>query len=447
MNSSLKKLALKGTLWTVFGYGSSQIIRFISNIILTQLLLPEFFGIMAIVNTLRQGIELFTDIGIGQNIIRSEKGDDPDFLNTAWTLQILRGLLIWIILVLMAWPISRFYGEPSLFPVLLAVSVMSILGGLQSIKIYTFNRYMILGKVTLFELATRFVAIATMIVIAWINSSIWALIIGAIVGGIFKAIASYIVFPGHKYKLMLQTESSKEILSFGKWIFISSIIMFVAEQSDRIILGKIIPFELLGIYSIAYMFANIPKILLKQVSYKVIFPLISRYSDLPRLQLKSKLNRQRWKLHFPVSLIILILGGFGDLIIRSLYDVRYYQAAWMMPLLSLGSWFSVLFFLASPSLLALGKPVYIAQSRILRLVVVVFGLIIGFKLNGIVGAIIVISFSDLPAYLAIQNRLFKEGIDCLWQDIRASIFLIFMLIVIFTARIFLGLGSPFESLP
>ena len=96
MSSSIKKQAVRGTVWTIVGYGGSQGLRFVGNLILTRLLMPELFGLMALVNTFRIGLSLFSDIGIDPSIIRSQRSSDPDFLNTAWTLQMLRGCWIWL---------------------------------------------------------------------------------------------------------------------------------------------------------------------------------------------------------------------------------------------------------------------------------------------------------------------------------------------------------------
>lgn len=444
--TSLKKLAIKGTTWTVLGYGSSQFVRFVSNLILTRLLVPEYFGLMALVNTFLQGLSLFTDVGIGQNIIRSEQGDDPVFLNTAWTIQVLRGIFIWLVLITLAWPISLIYEEPQLFPVLLVISVTALLGGLASTRLYTLNRHLALGKITLLELSSQVIGIITMIAIAWFYPSVWALVIGAIVSRFFKTVASYLIFPGHKHKFTMNREARGEIVSFGRWIFLTSIIMFSAEQSDRIILGKLVPLEILGVYNIAYEFANIPQSVMKQMSFKVIFPLVSKQIELPRAQLKERLNRQRWKLHVGIVIIFVILVGFGDTIILFLYDDRYAQAAWMMPLLALGSWFSALFFIANPCLLALGKPVYSAQSRGLRFLVVALGILLGFKVAGIFGAVLVVALGDLPAYLSIQYSLNQEGIGCFRQDLRSTLLLLFVIGLVFLFRLTLGLGLPFDTL-
>ena len=75
------------------------------------------------------------------------------------------------------------------------------------------------------------------------------------------------------------------------------------------------------------------------------------------------------------------------------------------------------------------------------------GLFVGFELGGILGAIVVIALSDVPAYLAIQYGLYQEGISCLFEDMKSSLILLLVLGFVFLMRSFLGMGLPFDSLP
>ena len=101
--------AIRGSAITVIGYGASQIIRLGTNIVLAALLFPEAFGIMALVWVFQQGLAMFSDIGIGTGIIYSKHGDDPRYLNTAWTTQVVRGVVLTLIAVAGAIPYAAFY--------------------------------------------------------------------------------------------------------------------------------------------------------------------------------------------------------------------------------------------------------------------------------------------------------------------------------------------------
>ncbi len=111
---TLKQRAIRGSLWTLSGHTSSQILRLGSNLILTRLLFPEAFGLMALVQTFIIGLEMFSDVGIRPSIIQNHRGNDPSFLNTAWTIQVIRGFMLWLGACLMAIPAANFFHQPML---------------------------------------------------------------------------------------------------------------------------------------------------------------------------------------------------------------------------------------------------------------------------------------------------------------------------------------------
>ena len=445
--TSLKTRAIRGAIWTTAAFGAKYILRFGNNLVLTRLLQPEFFGLMALVTTFRMGLELFSDIGISQNIVNSKRGDDPVFLNTAWTLQAMRGVIIWLIcVVFITFPASYFYDDKRLL-VLIPISVMySAFEGFSSTSIHTLHRRMELGKLSLYELALQISFFATLIVLVYFYPTIWSLAIGGAIAGIYKAVSSFWLIPGYTNKFTWEKEAVKEILSFGKWMFAASGLMFAAEQADRLVLAKLLSFQVLGIYTVAYTLASIPKEVIRQLSNKVIFPTISKNRDLPRTSLRAKILKQRRLILLGCGAILAGLVTVGDLIITLLYDQRYIAATWMMPILCCGMWFSLLFYTISPALLAIGKPLYSAQSNFARFAIILLAVPIAHQRFGVIGVISVIAFSDVPLYIVNLYGLWQEKLFCFVQDVQTTVFFIIILALFLFIRNSLGFGFPIETL-
>src|SRR5262245_41996259 len=93
----LKYRVLNAGAWSTAGQGFSLAVRFATNLLMTRLLVPEMFGVMAIANIVLVGLNMFSELGVRQSVIQSKHGDDPRFLNTAWVIQIFRGALLWLI--------------------------------------------------------------------------------------------------------------------------------------------------------------------------------------------------------------------------------------------------------------------------------------------------------------------------------------------------------------
>ncbi|MEC4819944.1 MAG: oligosaccharide flippase family protein, partial [Scytonema sp. PMC 1069.18] len=414
--TSLKKVAIRGAVWTIAGFGAIQILRFVNNLILTRLLVPEYFGLMALVITFRVALELFSDVGLGQNIVNSKRGDEPSFLNTAWTIQVIRGFAIFILCIPLSFPIANFYNDQRLLWLVPIVLLSSALDGFSSTSIHTLHRRMELGKYAIYEVMLQTSYLCTLIFLVWLYPTIWTLAIGTVILIVYKVVSSYWLIPGYSNRFEWDKDAVKEILSFGKWMFVSSALMFVADQVDRLVLAKIFSFQILGVYTVAYTLASIPKEIVRQLSHRVIFPTISQKADLPRSSLREKILRQRRLILIGFAIALAVLVTIGDLFVATLYDQRYSAATWMMPILCVGLWFSILFYSMYPALLAIRKPVYSAFSNFARFGFILIAVPWANASFGMLGAILVISLSDLPLYVVNLYGLWREKLSCVVQD-------------------------------
>jgi O-antigen/teichoic acid export membrane protein len=443
---SLKKRAISGAIWTIVGYGGSQILRFGSNLILTRLLIPEYFGLMAIINTLLAGIHLFSDLGVGQSIIHNKRGEEEDFLDTAWSVQIVRGFIIWGVCLLATIPLANFYNDPRLLSLIPIVGFSGVIDGFQTTRYHLAQRRIELQNFIFFELSVQILSITALVTMAYFWPTVWALAINSLISTAIQTGMGFIFFPGPWHRWLWEKEAIKDLTSFGRWIFLASAMMFIAEQSDRLILGKIIGLETLGIFTIAYTLANIPREILKTLSYRVIMPLVAQSLDLSRSELRQKILTQRQKLLLLCvpCLSLLIVGG--DRVIDLLYGDRYIQATWMMPIICLGLWFSILFQSISETLVAIGKPAYLAPAQFIRFLAVAIGIPVGYHFAQTPGAICALAVSDLPLYFTNLFALTRERLSPIAQDLQMTFCFVVTLGMLLTARYQMGFGLPIENL-
>jgi O-antigen/teichoic acid export membrane protein len=441
--STLKKQALNGAIWTVIGYGGSQVIRFASNLVLTRLLFPELFGLMGIVNLFIMGLALFSDVGIGYNIIQNKEGDEPEFYNTAWTIQIVRGFLLWIACLGIAIPISHLYNLPELATLIPIVGFTSVISGFFSTSLYTLERHLDLKKKVLLEISIQAFGISVMLIWAFVSPSIWALVAGGLASNVIKLIWSHRLVPEMSNHFLWSKRAVEEIFSIGRWVLVSTGAMFLAEQADRLMLGAMFPIGLFGIYQIALTLADVPRQVISSLSGKVIFPSVSKVIDQPQHIVVEKLLKSRKILLVPFLLMTAFLTGFGDIIIRFLYDERYSAGSWMLPILALGFWPRLLAQTSEPYLLARGLFKYPAFGNFLRLGFTVVGIAIGFYYFQEIGAIVAVALNDLLYYVVVTFGLAREKVYSIIQDIVVTATLISFLLVIFLVRNFFNIGMSF----
>ena len=167
-----RKVALSGSLWSAIGLVSSQGLRLGGNLVLAYLLFPEAFGVIALVNIFFRGAEMFSDFGIWRSVTQNERGAESSFLDTAWTLQAIRGGVLWGIACALAHPFASLYEEPMLASYVMVGGIALVLRGFESPSILLLRRELMLRELTYFELAAQGVALTVMIVWAAIDPSV-----------------------------------------------------------------------------------------------------------------------------------------------------------------------------------------------------------------------------------------------------------------------------------
>jgi O-antigen/teichoic acid export membrane protein len=232
---------LRSASWLMIGYGGSQALRLAANLVLARLLFPEAFGLMALVTVVTVGLSLFSDVGIGPAIAQNPRGDDPDFLNTAWTIQVIRGFGLWAMTLLLAWPVAWVYDTPDLILYLPIAGVALAIAGFNPTRIETAHRHLLVGRLTALDLAAQAIGVGAMVLVAWATGSVMALVLGGVLQAGAKLLLTHYGLPGARNRFRWEKSAAQELIRFGKWIFLSTAFWFLTSQGDRAILGALCP--------------------------------------------------------------------------------------------------------------------------------------------------------------------------------------------------------------
>jgi len=416
---SLRSRTLRGSAWTIGGYGVSNVLRIAGNLVLTRLLFPDVFGLMFLVYVFIQGLSMFSDVGIGPAIVQSHRGDDPKFLRTAWTIQCFRGFALWLCSCALAWPVSRFYHQPMMAWLLPVAALNALIMGLESTSTHTLQRHLSLGRLTLVEISGQIVGIFATVCCAAIDryhfgpnhpAAVWAIVGGTSCGALTRTILSHTVLPGIRHRLEWDRESVKLLFSFGRWIFVSTLLTFLAAQADGLIFGKLIPLNQLGIYRVAAMLALVPKDLVSKLGAAVVFPAYSRIcvsgGDLKRL-----FGRVRVPFLIGGAAVVSGLIACGPPLIRILYDYRYESAGWMVQFLAVMVWFQILECTNSAALLARGNVNWMAAGSASKVAGMLLLIPLGFHMYGFPGALVALVLSEVVKYITAAVGIAIRGLQ------------------------------------
>lgn len=393
--------------WTALGYGAVQFIRLLNNVILTRLLAPPIFGIMAVVNSIRTGIELLSDVGIVQNIVSNPRGFEPDFQNTAWTLQACRGVLLGTCCILLAAPLGRFFASRELAQVLPLASLIFVFIGFCSTGHGILQKELKIARFSMLEVCLAAATLAIHVVVVLLTPTIWGLVLASVITSGATLIISYLYVPNLRHRFMIDREIARELLKFGKWVFLSSIVYFFAMNFDRLYFAKQITFGQLGIYGIARGLADMFSMFVIRCGNSVLFPSVAA-AGLAPIELRRKMLRGRRTLLGAAAIGIGALLALGPTAVHLLYDRRYHDAGPIMQILCVGLWFNTLTQTNDSILLGLGRPAYPALSNSAKLLSYIVGVPIAFHFSGFTAAIAVISGGEIVKYAALWALSHKE---------------------------------------
>lgn len=411
---------IRGSAWTFVGYVSGQGIRLAGNLVLTRLLFPEAFGLMSLVQVFMQGLQMFSDVGIGPSLIQNKRGDDPHFVNTAWTIQVIRGCTLSGIAAIIAWPVAAFYGEPTLGWLLTVSGLTAMISGFTSSAVFMAQRHLALGRLTLLDLGSQIIGTVLMVTLAISYRSVWVLVVGGLVSAITRTVLSHMVLASERNRLRWERSSVSALLTFGKWIFVSTLTTFLAGQADRLIFGKMIPLEMLGVYSIAAMLATMPAQLIVKIGSAVIFPAYSRIVQAGE-SLRSAMTKVRKTLMLGGGALVAFMAATGSALVSVLYDERYADAGLMLQILSIGTWFQILQCTNGSALLALGNARWVAAGNLAKLIGLAILVPLGFLAGGFTGALVALVVTDAMKYLTSAIGTSKSGLGGLNSDLVLTI--------------------------
>jgi len=418
-SQSLKGRAINSGLWSIGGHGAQQVLRLGSNLILTRLLFPEVFGLMALVQAVLAGLNMFSDVGLNAGVIRSKHGDEEAFLNTAWTIQVIRGVGLWLITCIAAWPMSKFYHQPELMWLLPVVGLSSVAGGLSSTSLLTLQRKVLIKPLIIKDIVSQVVSLVVMIALALVYRSVWALVAGIIVGAITKFVISYYLPMLYRPHLVFDRAAVHELIRFGRWIFVSTAMSFLMKQGDRLIFGKFIPLEMLGIYSIAVFWSRAALDALSKVNGQVLYPVYSQFANDDISSLRKKLFRVRSNLLMLFLPILCMIVIFGHMLIGLLYDDRYAEAGWMLQVLASGSIASVIELSTTSVLFAVGDSFRVMILQIARGFLLVGCMTVGGLMWGFHGVLVGMAVSKVADYPVLAWALHRHRLWLPWLDFAA----------------------------
>lgn len=414
--------------WTVVGFGLMQVLRLGFNLTLAQLVAPRVFGVMAIVNVFLQLLHMVSDLGIRQCVIAHPRGDDPVFLRTAWTMQVVRGLILWALSAAIAWPVAAFYEDDHLLWLIPVAGLTAVLDGVSSANVFTLSRRLMRGRLVMVELGSYTLSMILVVIAefqiagddpAHDGLKLAALIAGGILSCALQSAASYFLYSGVATRFAWDRDAARDLWHYGGWIFLNTACFFLASQIDRLVIGRKADKSDLGVYNLAAQLSLLPLALIYELCNQLALPLYARVlaGDDGRTRIRTA-HRLMGAL---AAYITTGLIAVGPTFFRAFFKPDYQGAGFWVQLLAAGTWFSILQYTNETVLIATRHSRPLAFAQMAKLTLLIPSMMIGWHYGGLVGLVIGFKVPEVFRYLILAVLVHRRGFSLYWDDFALTV--------------------------
>lgn len=298
---------------------------FARNMVLTRIIAPDQFGLMAVVLAAIALFDAMTEVGVSQAVIQNKRGSTPEFLNVAWWINAVRGVVIFGIAAALSPALASFYEEPELASLLIVAFVSMIFSGLTSPKIYALQRQFRFGASVAVTQGAALLGTVFTLVLAFTLQNVWALVLGTVFEAFVRFVLSFILCP-IKPSFRIDKQSRKDLFRFTKGMIGLSFLTFLVSKADIFVLGSLVSTETLGLYSMAVTLAMFPLTVFSKVVQPLVVPILATYQDTldKMLAIYTRMERLIWLFGLPLATTMAVSAGP---ILTVVYGAPYEAAA------------------------------------------------------------------------------------------------------------------------
>ena len=388
-----------------------KVLSLIRLVVIGRILAPSDFGLMGIALLTMSALETFSTTGFSHALIQ-KKENTHNYLDAAWTVLIMRGFIIFIMLYLAAPYAAVFFHSPTVRPIIQVLGFTTFIHAFSNIGVVFFQKELEFNKVFI----SRFLGISTNFIVAisaaLILRSVWALVLGLFAESVVNLIVSYLIHP-YRPHFSKDFGKAKELFGFGRWVLGSNILIFIGEHIDDIFVGRVLGAMALGFYQMAYRISNMLETEITQVISSVAFPAYAKIQDQ-----KAKIQKVYFRI-MRLTIVISLPITVGIVLLAPEFTQIFLGEKWIpmvktMQLLAVAGLIKSVVSSGSPLFTGSGYPNYEFYMQLIRgftILLVIYPLI---ELMGISGAAIGVILS-VAGMLIIWYPLSQKIVRVSWR--------------------------------
>lgn len=416
---SLLTRTARGAGWVIGFRMLTRGLGVISTLVLVRLLGPGDFGLIALATSFTGVIDALSNLSVHEAIIR-EPAADRAMYDTAFTMNLIRGVLTTVLIAAAAMPVADFFHEPRLVPVLLVLALANLIGTLENIATANFMRDFAFDREFRLWSVPRMVQVAATIGFALIWPSYWALAFGIMVSRTLRTVQSYVMAP---YRPRLTLAAWRRITGFTGWSWAIMIVQAIGGRIDTVVVGRLFAPAQVGVYGLGAEIASLPTAELVVPLGRACFPAFAELRNTGQPVAPTYL-----RLLGATALIVLPAGvgvaAVADPLVRLAFGARWVAAIPMIEIFGIAGILGVVTHLSGTLMSAFGmlRSIFAVTlgSTLLRLVLLV-AFATGGSLATVALAVVAAGLVEQTAYVVLTVRRFGVGAGTMLRAVQRSL--------------------------
>ncbi len=405
--SSVSHRTATASIWTISGKFLARLLDFVSLLVLARLLSPADFGIVAIATSVLVIVEAILDLPLTQALVRIPAPSERMFA-TAFTLSLMRGTAISLLMIVVAWPMALFYNDPRLFPLVAVISIAPAMRSVISPRMVLFMQRFDFRREFALDLLAKGATLIFSVGVVLATDSCWGLAIGAVAGPTTSTIVSYIFAP---MRPRLSLSEWKYFQDMVGWNTVSQVLNSLNWQMDRLMLPRFTSLSTYGAFSVADNLAGIPY---QTFVGPLMRPLMAAFSNVSdrgqQITAYLKATNAIMVVAAPILLVIILLA---EPIVRVVVGEKWIVAAPILQWLCIVSLIGLPTTIMPSLVMVLDKTRYVALRMFAEFAVRAPVTVVGVVMFGLEGALAARVIAAVVAYLVclvIMQRLIGVSI-------------------------------------
>lgn len=370
--ANISSKGISAVFWGGFGSVLRTVLQVATQIVLARLLGPNEYGIFAIAMIVLTFSKFFSDIGISYGLIQKKTITDTD-IKFVFTWQVILGAVVGTAVYVMAEPLSRFFNEPRVIPVIEVASAICFINAIASPSMNLLKRELDFKSIQAASVISYIVGyIFVGIPLAMAGYQVWALL-GAFISSELLQLVMMYSKARHPIGIVLWQRGDSHLLVYGSRVFLTNAVNWLLSNIDRVIIGRAFPAAQVGLYSLSYNLVSSPAVTVISVIQSALFSASARVQDD-----RERLRRAMLTMMGVVTLLLFpVFAGIAaasETILHSLYGEDWLGATQLLVPVSLAMPVYILFGMATPLLWVSGQ---ISKEFMIQVPIVILFVIMG----------------------------------------------------------------------